>query len=115
MAAQFVEEAIRQAEFAGIEFRDSALGRQAYLKGSRLAVWQVVKLVQAYQGDVEDSAEHLDWPEARVKAALHYAKAFRGEIGQAIKDARSFTPEKLAQVLPSLEVIEVPAGNGKEK
>jgi uncharacterized protein (DUF433 family) len=108
VAAQFVDEATRQAEFASIEFRDSALGRQAYVRGSRLAVWQVVKLVDAYREDVTRTAEHLRWPEARVKAALNYAHAFREEISQAIEDARSFSAEKLSQLLPSLEVVDVP-------
>ncbi len=113
VAAQFVDEATRQAEFASIDFRDSALGRQAYVRGTRLAVWQVVKLVDAYQGRVERAAQHLRWPEARVKAALNYAKAFRQEIDQAVEDARSFSAERLSQLLPSLEVIDVPAAAGK--
>jgi len=29
--AQFIEESVREAEFAWIEFRDSAVGRQAYI------------------------------------------------------------------------------------
>lgn len=115
VAAQFVDEGIRQAEFTWIEFRDSALGRQAYVKGSRLAVWQVVKLVGSYRGNVAKTAQHLRWPEVRVKAALNYAKTFREEIDQALADAQSFTPEQLSQVLPSLEVIEVPAAALKGK
>jgi hypothetical protein len=37
-AAVLVEEGIRLREYPGIEFRDTALGRQAYLRGTRLAV-----------------------------------------------------------------------------
>lgn len=108
VAAQFVDEATRQAEFASIEFRDSALGRQAYIRGTRLAVWQVVKLLDAYHGNAENTAEHLRWPAARVKAALNYAQAFQEEIRRAIEDARSIRADKLSQLLPSLEVVEVP-------
>ena len=38
-AAILLEEALRQREFAFIEFRDSPVGRQAYLQGTRLAAW----------------------------------------------------------------------------
>ena len=38
-AALLLEEALRQRDFALIEFRDSPVGRQAYVHGTRLAVW----------------------------------------------------------------------------
>ncbi len=37
-SALLVEESLRQGEFGHIEFRDSLIGRQAYIKGSSLAV-----------------------------------------------------------------------------
>jgi hypothetical protein len=39
-SARLVEEGLRRSEFAYIDFRDSAVGRQAYLQGSTLAVWE---------------------------------------------------------------------------
>jgi hypothetical protein len=39
-----IEESLRETEFAYIEFRNSPVGRQAYLKNSNLAVWQVMML-----------------------------------------------------------------------
>ncbi|MGC2617595.1 MAG: hypothetical protein WA414_01055, partial [Acidobacteriaceae bacterium] len=41
-SARLVEEGLRRSEFALIDFRDSAAGRQAYIQGSTLAVWEVV-------------------------------------------------------------------------
>jgi hypothetical protein len=41
-AVLLLEEALRARDFAFVEFRDSAFGRQAFLQGTRLAVWQVV-------------------------------------------------------------------------
>jgi len=38
-SARLVEEGLRRSEFAYIDFRDSAVGRQAYVQGSTLAVW----------------------------------------------------------------------------
>jgi hypothetical protein len=39
-SARLVEEGLRRSEFAYIDFRDSAAGRQAYVQGSTLAVWK---------------------------------------------------------------------------
>ena len=44
-SARLVEEGLRRSEFAFIDFRDSPAGRQAYIQGSTLAVWEVMLLV----------------------------------------------------------------------
>ena len=101
-AALLLEEAIRMAEFAAIQFRDSPAGRQAYIQGSSLAVWEVVSLARSYGDDVARAAEHLGWPETRVRAALNYAAAYPDEIEVAIQDnVASF--EELARLLPGIE------------
>src|SRR5215831_4438177 len=82
-SARLVEEGLRRSEFAFVDFRDSAAGRQAYIQGSTLAVWEVMQLVRAYKADVTAVAKHLRWPEARVQAAANYAEAFSPEIEQA--------------------------------
>src|SRR5215469_9049483 len=75
-SARLVEEGLRRAEFAFIDFRDSAAGRQACIQGSTLAVWEVMLLVQSYKSNAAAVAKHLKWPESRVQAAVNYAKAF---------------------------------------
>ena len=100
-AATLLEEALRAAEFAFILFRDSAIGRQAYIQGSSLAVWEVVKLARAYGGDVARTAERLGWPQARVQAALNYAAAYPDEIETAIADSQP-TYAALVALLPGL-------------
>src|SRR6516162_2130333 len=72
-SARLVEEGLRRTEFAFIDFRDSAVGRQAYVQGSTLAVWEVVYLVRSYEGSVPSVAKHLQWPESKVQAAINYA------------------------------------------
>jgi len=79
-SARLVEEGLRRSEFAYIDFRDSGAGRQAYIQGSSLAVWEILLLVQSYRGDVSAVARHLKWPEAKVQAAINYAKSFPEEI-----------------------------------
>ncbi len=52
-AALLLEESLREREFTFIEFRDSPVGRQAYLKGTRLAVWQVTALAERLVSGLE--------------------------------------------------------------
>jgi uncharacterized protein (DUF433 family) len=83
-SARLVEEGLRRSEFAFIDFRDSPAGRQAYIQGSTLAVWEVLLLVRSYHADVGATAKHLQWPPAKVQAAINYAEAFAEEIERAL-------------------------------
>ena len=57
-SARLVEEGLRRSEFAFLDFRDSPAGRQAYMQGSTLAVWEVMLLLRSYKGNVKDVAKH---------------------------------------------------------
>ena len=95
-SARLVEEGLRRSEFAFIDFRDSSVGRQAFIQGSTLAVWEVMLLVRSYKGSVSDVSRHLRWPEAKVQAAVNYAQAFPEEIEEALSenDAADFVTVK---------------------
>lgn len=126
--ALLVEEALRRAEFGHIEFRDSAVGRQAYVQGSRLAVWQVVQIARSYGQshgqsygqeagqpdagtletrtlDAGKAADHLGWPAVKVQAALEYAQAFPEEIEAALADNAAFDAETLRRMLPQAQAF----------
>ncbi|MEO0455456.1 MAG: transcriptional regulator [Cyanobacteria bacterium P01_A01_bin.114] len=106
--ATLVEESLREIEFAFIEFRNSALGRQAFMKGSSLAAWEVIQVAQAYEMDVAKVASHFERPAEWVKAALNYAEAYPEEIAFAIEDAQAITSTTVKRLLPDLEVVAVP-------
>lgn len=99
-SARLVEEGLRRADFAFMDFRDSSAGRQAYLQGSSLAVWEVMMLARSYQNDAAAVAKHLRWPEVKVQAAFNYAKAFPEEIQSAIADNDAVEFEALSRKLP---------------
>jgi len=99
-SARLVEEGLRRSEFAFIDFRDSAAGRQAYVQGSTLAVWEVAMLLRAYKQDAVAAARHLGWPEAKVRAAMNYAEAFSSEIGDALADNDAVDLKVLKRMLP---------------
>jgi hypothetical protein len=105
-SALLLEESLREAEFASIEFRDSPAGRQAYVTGSGLAVWEVVMVARSYNGDVARTAAHLVWLPVKVRAALNYAEAFPEEIEAALEDNNQGF-EALKRMLPNAELFEV--------
>ncbi len=83
-SALLIEEGLRMAEFSHIVFRYSPAGRQVYVQGTSLAVWEVIMVLRAYGDDRALTAEHLAWPLVRVQAAAQYAAAFADEIEAAI-------------------------------
>lgn len=112
-SARLVEEGLRRSEFAFIDFRDSPAGRNAYVQGSTLAVWEIMLLLRSYQNDAAAVARHLQWPEAKVRAAVHYAHAFAGEIEEAISENDAVDLDALTRMLP--QATEFPAANPRRR
>jgi uncharacterized protein (DUF433 family) len=73
LAAQYLEEKALEQEYPGVGFRDSAGGREAYVLGHRVAVWEVQE-AQGQLGSVQKTADHFHWPPALVRSALAFAK-----------------------------------------
>ncbi len=110
-SARLVEEGLRRSEFAFLDFRDSPVGRQAYMQGSTLAVWEVILLLRSYKGSVAAVAKHLRWAEAKVRAAVNYAEAFPEEINEATAENDSTDFKTLKRMLPQA----VDSASGKTK
>lgn len=108
-SALLLEESLRQSEFGQIEFRPSPVGRQAYLRGSTLAVWEVLRVARGFALDIQRTAAHLQWPRYRVQAALNYAAAFPDEVEDAIADNEALGWGDLARQLPQAELFEIAA------
>ena len=89
LVARYVIEKSMETEFPGISFRDSLSGREAYLTGHRVAIWEVL-VVHEETKAVEKTASHFRWPRVLVKRALAYASAFPEEISRA-RDGESDT------------------------
>ena len=98
--AQLVEEALRHEEFPAVEFRDSIVGRQAYVVGSSLAVWEVLMVAETYALDPAKTAAHLGWPRQRAEGVLGYIHAHSPEILPALAQNDAVSEEKLRQRLP---------------
>ena len=105
--AQLIEEGLRHAEFPAIEFRDSSVGREACVRGSRLAVWEVLMIAEGYELEVRKTAQHLQLDHDHVSQALHYASAFESEVRRELDENRAVTPEKLRDSLPPGAWVEI--------
>ncbi len=112
-SARLVEEGLRRAEFAFIDFRDSAAGRQACLQGSSLAVWEVMLIARGYGNDPAAVARHLRWPQVKVQAAFNYARAFPHEIEIALSENAAMDAESLGRMLP--QATEFVVGKGPSR
>ena len=107
-SALLVEEHLRETEFAFVEFRHSPVGRQAYMKGSRLTVWWVIHIARTYfEMHAQKTAEHFQIPEVWVQAAINYYAAFRREIDQAIEDYQATGFDTLKHALPNAQVLTI--------
>src|SRR3954465_4070367 len=82
LVARYVIEKALETEFPGISFRDSLSGREAYLTGHRVAVWEVIAAHEETRS-ADKTARHFSWPRVLVKRALAYANAFPEEISRA--------------------------------
>src|SRR5256885_14094298 len=79
LVGRYVMEKSIETEFPGISFRDSLSGREAYLTGHRVAVWEAMDLYAELKS-IEKTAAHFRWPSILVKRAQAYAQAFPQEI-----------------------------------
>jgi len=79
LSSLYLKEKALEEEFPGMGFRDAAGGREAYVLGQRVAVWEVVD-VHREAKSILRTADHFGWPEYLVKCALAYAKQYPEEI-----------------------------------
>jgi len=79
LSSLYLKEKALEEEFPGIGFRDSAGGREAYVLGHRVAVWEVMDVLHRAK-TIAKTADHFRWPPALVRCALAYAKMCPKEI-----------------------------------
>jgi uncharacterized protein (DUF433 family) len=102
--SRLIDEAIREEEFAGIEFRNTFIGRQPFVKQSGMAVWEFIMVARDFDLDAKRTTAYLQCPIEQVKAALNYYNAYREEIDQALED-NDISEERLKRMFPNLRVF----------
>lgn len=79
LSSLYLREKAIEEEFPGIGFRDSAEGREAYVLGHRVAVWEVVDAHRRIKS-IAKTAAHFRWPPSLVRCALAYAAEYAAEV-----------------------------------
>src|SRR5438874_3917517 len=69
LSSLYLKEKAMEEEFPGIGFRDAASGREAYVLGHRVAVWEVMDVYKEAKS-IARTADHFGWPDYLVKCAL---------------------------------------------
>jgi putative IMPACT (imprinted ancient) family translation regulator len=64
-------------------------------------------IVRAYKGNAKKAAEHLEWPEFRVRAAMHYTEAYPREINEALAENDAMDFEALKKLAPDIHEFRV--------
>jgi len=77
----YLKEKALEEEYPGLGFRDSVGGREAYVLGHRVAVWEVVAVYDETK-TIAKTAGHFRWTPALVRCALAYAKAYPNAVAE---------------------------------
>jgi uncharacterized protein (DUF433 family) len=85
LAQRYVEEGLRMDEHPLVRFVDGPAGRRARLVGTGSDVWEVIAVVKDSDGDVAETASHLQLSLGLVQAAVAYYGAFVDEIDEWIE------------------------------
>lgn len=105
-SVMLLEESLQESEFSFLEYRDSPIGRQPYMKGSGLAIWEVIMIARSYEMHAERIAKDYPYPVDSVKDAIHFYEAHREEIDQAIED-NNIGYGAMKRLLPNIRLVEI--------
>lgn len=81
LSSLYLKEKALEEEYPGVGFRDSIAGREAYILGHRVAIWEVLEVFGELK-TAGKTAEHFRWPPALVRSALAFAKEFAADVQQ---------------------------------
>ena len=102
--ANILEEARRREDFPAVEFRDTRLGRVAFVQGTRVQVGFVYGQTLGDSAvNAEKLAESFAWPRWKAAGVLVYLQEFAEECRQEWEDLSSSEVHALKRVLPDME------------
>ena len=108
MAASRILEEARRREDYPVDFRDTPLGRVAYVQGTRVQAALVYGQVERNpELAAEKLASSFAWPLWKARGALAYINEFTDECRQEWEDLESAEWPELRRILPGAEYREV--------
>lgn len=81
-AARLLDEARRREEFPAVDFRDTPLGRVAYIHGTRIQMALARRQAIEWKFRPEKLARHYGWPLWKAESAVAYIKEFDAELAR---------------------------------
>lgn len=78
------DEAERCRRYPGVAFRGHESRRRAWVIGTSLDVWQIIRALQDFNGDVDRLVADGDLGRAEIILALAYQREFPDEIERAM-------------------------------
>lgn len=106
-AIRILEEARRREDFPAVEFRDTPLGRVAYVQGTRV---QVAFVYGQMTGDdtltAANLGENFSWPQWKAAGVMAYIKEFPEECRQEWEDLAGDEERTIKRSIPHLELRE---------
>lgn len=107
-ATRILEEARRREDFPVVEFRDTRLGRVAFVQGTRVQVGFVYgQTIADPTISAEKLAESFAWPRWKAASVLAYMREFAEECRQEWEDFTLCDAQALKRSLPDMEFREV--------
>lgn len=98
-------EALATRRFPGIAFRGADWNRRAWVMGTALDVWEIVRASRDFESTREMVAK-TDLTETQVRLALAYCEENREEVDRAIEESERPLAE-LQREYPTIDTIAV--------
>lgn len=106
MVVYLTEEALQEAEFPMIDFRDTAIGRVPFLRGTGLAIWEIISAAKDFGLNAKKTAGYFERPAEWAEPAIEYYKAHPNRIDQLIEENDAITEEDvLADLAESKPIV----------
>lgn len=105
LSQRWAEDRIDMLDFPCLEFRETAGGSFAVVRGTRLAVWQVVQLARVL-GWGRALCEHLEVIPEVVDSAQGYYQRHADEVDSLIESAEAVTFDSLKARFPKLRRLD---------
>ncbi len=107
-ATRLLEEARRREDFPAVEFRDTRLGRVAYVQGTRLQVAFIYgQTLDDPSLTTNQIAETFSLPQWKAAGVWAYIEEFAEECRKEWEDIASSEARELRCRLPNFETFEV--------
>jgi uncharacterized protein (DUF433 family) len=101
VSVQAETEAEKMRRVPGVYFADSPSGRQAYLVGTGLGVFEIVRGLRDLKSDWQELRSAFHWlSEEQLRAALAYSEAYPEEIDARLREEEYWTPERVWETYP---------------